>query len=104
MIDAARTLGASPIRVFRRIVVPLCLPGISAAALIVFIDAFGTFAIPSLIGPAFPRTVSVMMTSEFLLRANWGTASALGVVMIATTALVLVLYYRLVSSMRDQHR
>jgi putative spermidine/putrescine transport system permease protein len=104
VVDAARTLGASPLRVFRRIIVPLCLPGISAAALIVFIDAFGTYAIPSLIGPAFPRTVSVMMTTEFLLKANWGTASALGVLMIATTGMVLVLYYRLISRMRDERR
>ena len=39
-----------------------------------------------------------MMTAEFLLHANWGTASALGVVMITTTALVLVLYHRLTRS------
>jgi putative spermidine/putrescine transport system permease protein len=104
VVDAARTLGASPLQVFRRIIVPLCVPGISAAALIVFIDAFGTYAIPSLIGPAFPRTVSVMMTAEFLLKANWGTASALGVVMIVTTGLVLVLYYRLIARMRDVKR
>jgi putative spermidine/putrescine transport system permease protein len=96
VIEAARTLGANPWRVFRRIMVPLCAPGIAAAALLVFIDAFGTYAIPSLIGPAFPRAISVMMTSEFLLHANWGTASALGVVMIVTTALILVLYHLLV--------
>ncbi len=102
IVEAARTLGASPLTVFRRIIVPLCVPGISAAALIVFIDAFGTFAIPSLIGPAFPRTMSVMMTQEFLLHARWGTASALGVVMIATTGLVLVLYHRLLARMQNQ--
>jgi ABC-type spermidine/putrescine transport system permease subunit I len=45
-----------------------------------------------------------MMTAEFLLKANWGTASALGVVMIVTTGLVLVLYYRLIARMRDVKR
>ncbi|HVM86250.1 MAG TPA: ABC transporter permease subunit [Candidatus Binatia bacterium] len=95
VIDAARTLGAGPVRVFTRVIVPLCSPGISAAALLVFIDAFGTYAIPSLIGPAFPRALSVTMTSEFLLHARWGTASALGVAMILMTGMVLALYHAL---------
>jgi putative spermidine/putrescine transport system permease protein len=102
VVEAARNLGASPWQVFGHIIVPLCLPGISAAALLVFIDSFGTFAIPSVIGPAFPRAISVMMTSEFLMHANWGVASALGVVMIVTTTIVLALYYRLLIRMREQ--
>lgn len=93
VIDAARTLGAGPLRIFLKIMVPLCIPGISAAGLLVFIGAFGTFAIPSLIGPAFPRAISVMMTQEFLMNANWGVASVIGVAMIITTAVVLWLYH-----------
>jgi putative spermidine/putrescine transport system permease protein len=100
VVEAARTLGASPLRIFWRVIVPLCSPGISAAALLVFIDAFGTYAIPSLIGPAFPRTVSVMMTQEFLLHARWGTASALGVAMILMTGIVLALYQVLLARSR----
>ena len=95
LYEAARTLGATPWFMFRRITVPLCAPGIAAAALLVFIDAFGTYAVPSLIGPAYPRAISVMMTAEFLLHANWGTASALAVAMTVATALVLLLYHRL---------
>jgi putative spermidine/putrescine transport system permease protein len=102
VVEAARNLGATPWQVFGHVIVPLCVPGISAAALLVFIDSFGTFAIPSLIGPAFPRAISVMMTTEFLQHANWGLASALGVVMTVTTAIVLVLYYRLLIRMREQ--
>ena len=102
LVDAARNLGASPWRVFRHIIGPLCAPGISAAALLVFIDSFGTYAIPSLIGPAYPRAISVVMTTEFLQHANWGLASALGVVLIVTTAVVLVLYYRLMARLREQ--
>ncbi|HVZ00254.1 MAG TPA: ABC transporter permease subunit [Dongiaceae bacterium] len=100
VIEAARTLGASPLRIFFRVIVPLCSPGISAAALLVFIDAFGTYAIPSIIGPAFPRTVSVMMTQEFLLHARWGTASALGVAMLLMTGVVLALYHALLARSR----
>ena len=44
VVEAARNLGARPWQVFRHVIVPLCVPGISAAALLVFIDSFGTFA------------------------------------------------------------
>ncbi len=95
VIEAARTLGAGPGRVFLKIMLPLCAPGIGAAGMLVFIGCFGSLAIPSLIGPAYPRAISVMMTNEFLRRGNWGTASVVGVAMIATTAAVLAVYHRL---------
>lgn len=100
VIDAARTLGAPPRIVFARIILPLTAPGLSAAALITFIDSFGAYAIPSLIGPPYPQTVAVMMTREFLRRANWGVASALGVLMCLTTVFVLFFYYRLLLRLR----
>jgi putative spermidine/putrescine transport system permease protein len=100
VIDAARTLGAPPRIVIRRIILPLATPGLSAAALITFIDSFGAYAIPSLIGPPYPQTIAVMMTREFLRRANWGVASALGVLMCLTTLLILFFYYRLLLRLR----
>ena len=95
VIDAARTLGASPRVVVGRIILPLTAPGLSAAALITFIDSFGALAIPFLIGPPHPQTVAVMMTREFLRRAHWGVASALGMLMCLATVIVLFFYYRL---------
>src|SRR5262249_12067441 len=49
VIDAARTLGAPPRVVVGRIILPLTAPGLSAAALITFIDSFGALAIPYVI-------------------------------------------------------
>jgi putative spermidine/putrescine transport system permease protein len=101
IIDAARNLGAGPRQVFAKVILPLSLPGVSAAALIVFIDCFGTFAVPSIIGPVYPQAISVMMTVEFLQRANWGVASAIGVLMTLATAVVLYLYHRLLRRIRE---
>ena len=64
LIDAARNLGATGPRVFRHVILPLALPGISAAALLVFIDCFGAYAVPSLLGPAYPQALPVMMTDR----------------------------------------
>ncbi len=96
IVSAARNLGANPWQVFSRITVPLSLPGISAASLLVFIGVFGAFSIPSLLGAPYPRAVSVVMTNELLERANWGLASALGTIVTSLSAVVLYVYYRLI--------
>jgi len=97
LVDAARNLGADAVAVFLRIILPLALPGISAAAALVFIDSFGAFAVPSLLGPAYPQALPVTMTTEFLERAHWEVASAIGLIMAATTVAVMALYYRLLA-------
>jgi putative spermidine/putrescine transport system permease protein len=96
ILDAARNLGASPWAVFRDVTVPLSLSGISAATLLVFIQVFGAFAVPSLLESAYPLALPVIMQTEMMDRANWALASALGSVLTLTSAAVLVLYYRLV--------
>jgi putative spermidine/putrescine transport system permease protein len=94
--DAARNLGASPWEVFRSVTVPLSMPGVSAAALLVFIQVFGAFAVPSLMESAYPLALPVVMQTEMMDRANWALASALGSVLTIASAIVLFAYYRLV--------
>jgi putative spermidine/putrescine transport system permease protein len=96
IVDAARNLGASPWAVLREVTVPLSLSGISAATLLVFIQVFGAFAVPSLLESAYPLALPVIMQTEMMDRANWALASALGSVLTLASAAVLVLYYRLV--------
>lgn len=96
VLDAARNLGASPWRVFATVIVPLALPGISAASLLVFIGVFGAFAIPSLVGAPYPQAVAVIMTTALLDRADWGLASALGTLVTAASAVILYIYYLLI--------
>jgi len=96
ILDAASNLGASPWAVFRHVTVPLSLSGISAAALLVFIQVFGAFAVPSLLESAYPLALPVIMQTEMMDRANWALASALGSVLTLASAVILFLYYRLV--------
>jgi putative spermidine/putrescine transport system permease protein len=95
ILDAARNLGASPWAVFRHVTVPLSLSGISAATLLVFIQVFGAFAVPSLLESAYPLALPVIMQTEMMDHANWALASALGSVLTAASAIILFLYYRL---------
>lgn len=96
VLDAARNLGASPWTVFRFVTVPLSLSGISAATLLVFIQVFGAFAVPSLLESAYPTALPVIMQIEMMDHANWALASALGAVLTLASGLILFLYYRLV--------
>ncbi|MFU8840605.1 MAG: ABC transporter permease [Nitriliruptoraceae bacterium] len=58
--DAARTLGASPWQRLRFVTLPLLLPGVLSAAVIVFAFTFGTFEVPLLLGPSSPTVLPVL--------------------------------------------
>jgi len=99
--DAARTLGAGPLTVLRLVDLPLALPGITAATLLVFVGTTGAFAIPSLLGPIYPQPLSVFMYEEALRDNNWGLASAMGTLLSTVACLVLLAYYRLTAGSRS---
>ena len=50
ILEAAENLGASPLKRFRRIVLPLIMPGIVAGCIITFIPALGEYLVPNLLG------------------------------------------------------
>lgn len=58
--DTARTLGASPWQRLRFVTLPLLLPGVLSAAVIVFAFTFGTFEVPLLLGPSSPTVLPVL--------------------------------------------
>lgn len=96
----ARTLGAGRMTTLVRVELPLALPGITAAALLVFVSSTGAFAVPYLLGPIYPKPLSVWMYEEAMQQNNWGIASAMGIVLSVVACIVLVAYYRLTTSAR----
>lgn len=92
---AARSLGATPLLTFLRIQVPLALPGISAATLLVFIGNMGAFAIPNLLGPVYPLPLSIHMYQNAFELNEWGLVSAMGTFIGVVSSLVLLAYYAL---------
>ncbi len=97
ILHAARTLGAHPLVVFLRMQVPLALPGITAATLLVFIGAMGAFVVPNLLGPVYPLPLSIHMYDNAFEFNNWGLVSAMGTIISLVSAAVLLTYYRLTS-------
>jgi putative spermidine/putrescine transport system permease protein/spermidine/putrescine transport system permease protein len=95
-VKAAANLGASPIRAFWSVYLPLSLPGLVAGATIVFILCLGFYVTPALLGGGKVILVSMRIASDIELFFNWGAASALGVVLLVLTMGFLLLASRLV--------
>jgi len=88
-VKAAASLGASPTRAFWSVFFPLSLPGLLAGALIVFIICLGFYVTPAVLGGGKVILVSNQIANDIELFFNWGAASALGVVLLVLTLLVL---------------
>ena len=97
---AARTLGATGPRVFWWVDLPLALPGITAATLLVFVGSVGAFAVPNLLGPAYPEPLSLHMYRHAYELNNWGLVSAMGTLLSVVAVLVLLAYYAVTRRMR----
>lgn len=92
LIEAASGLGCSSFKRFFVVILPLCMPTILAAALLVFMRAFADFATPLLIGKGY-QTFPVLIYNSFVgeTSRSQNFASAVSVVGIVVTALIFFL-------------
>jgi ABC-type spermidine/putrescine transport system permease subunit I len=95
LMKAAANLGASPTRAFWTVYFPLSLPGLLAGSLIVFVLCLGFYVTPAVLGGGKVIMVSNQIANDIELFFDWGAASALGVVLLALTLLVLYAASRL---------
>ncbi len=94
MMHAAANLGASPATAFRQVYLPLSLSGMVAGSLIVFILCLGFYVTPAVLGGGRVIMVSTQITAILENQFDWGAASALGVVLLVATLLVLYIAAR----------
>ena len=85
LVNAARSLGASPVASFVWVYLPMTLPGLMAGALLVFTISLGFFVIPAILGG--PRDLMLAQLIEFNVNntLDWGFAGALSTVLLAAT-------------------
>ncbi len=88
-LKAAANLGASPTRAFWQVFFPLSLPGLLAGGLIVFILCLGFYVTPAVLGGGKVIMVANRIANDIEIFFNWGAASALGVVLLVLTAIIL---------------
>lgn len=85
LTQAARSLGASPVRTFLYVYFPLTLPGVFAGALLVFVLCLGFFVIPALLGGRRDILIAQLINFNLTTTLNWGFAAALCTILLVTT-------------------
>ena len=95
-MNAAASLGATPLQAFLRVYWPQSLPGVGAGALLVFILAIGYYITPALVGGSDGQLISNMIAYHMQTSLNWGLAGALGGILLVGVVALYMLYDRLV--------
>jgi putative spermidine/putrescine transport system permease protein len=97
LIAAALGLGGNQWYAFRRIFLPLSLPGLAGGMLLVFILSVGFYITPALMGGSENITISMLIQNEVETTINWSFASALGLMLLAVTLVAFAIYARFIS-------
>ncbi|MBN9059325.1 ABC transporter permease [Kaistia sp. MMO-174] len=93
--SAARSLGAPPVAVWRRVVLPLAAPGIKAGSVLVFCAAFTSFVTPQVMGQGKIATFGTVAFQQASLVLDWPFASTLAVVVLVALGLAFLISARL---------
>ncbi|RWN62599.1 ABC transporter permease [Mesorhizobium sp.] len=99
-LRAAALCGASPFDAFRRILLPLSLPGIAAGGLMVFVMSLGYFVTPTLLGGTSNMMLAAMIAQMIQSLLNWGLGSAAAFILLLVTMALYALQLRLVGAKR----
>ncbi|HHZ07315.1 MAG TPA: ABC transporter permease [Rhizobiales bacterium] len=82
LLEAARTLGASPLRAFFNVVVPALRNTIVATLIMVFVFALGSYLLPQILGRPQHWTLSVLITDQAIYQSNMPFAAAMAVFLV----------------------
>ncbi len=93
-IEAAFDLGATPIKSFIKVILPLTMPGIMAGCLLVFVPTLGYFFIPDLMGGSKVVLLSNLIKNQYLTARDWPFGSAISVILIIVMLILIGLYFK----------
>lgn len=90
LIEAAEDLGARPFTIFRKIVLPISMPGVMGAALVVFVPTVGDYVTPALVGGPSSTMIGSMIQAQFGKANDWPFGAALAVIVMLVILAVVV--------------
>jgi spermidine/putrescine transport system permease protein len=97
LLEAAADLGDGPVRRFFRITLPLSLPGVIGAAVLIFVPTTGDYVTPTLVGGSGGVMIANVIEEQFDKVGNWPLGAALAIASMAAVGVVTLLF---VSAMR----
>lgn len=89
LLEAAADLGARPLAVLTRVTLPLCAPGIGAAAILVFVPCLGTYITSDLLGGSKTILIGNLVQNQFTTARDWPFGAAISIVLMAIAMLLL---------------
>jgi spermidine/putrescine transport system permease protein len=97
LLEAAADLGANNWQRSKRVLLPLTLPGIVAASIIVFIPSLGAYVTPDLMGGGKVSMLGNLLQQQFMTARDWPFGSAIGFIMMALMLISIMFYFRIAS-------
>jgi spermidine/putrescine transport system permease protein len=83
LLEAAADLGARPFSVLMRVTIPLCAPGIGAAAILVFVPCLGTYIASDLLGGSKTILIGNLVQNQFTTARDWPFGAAVSMILMA---------------------
>jgi putative spermidine/putrescine transport system permease protein len=94
LMHAGAICGASPFRLFRSVLLPLSLPGIGAAGLMVFVMSLGYYVTPALLGGTQNMMLAELIAQTVQSLLNWGLGAAAAAILLAVTLALYAVHTR----------
>jgi spermidine/putrescine transport system permease protein len=94
LVEAARDLYANGWTAFRKVTLPLSMPGVIAGSILVFIPALGAYVTPAILGGGRTTLLGDYIVSQFLTARNWPFGSALSFAVMFVMLIATVVYFR----------
>jgi len=102
LLEAARDLGEGPVMTFLRVTLPLSMPGVIAASLLVFIPTVGDYVTPTLVGGPRGIMIGNIIQSMFGKAQNWPMGAALSVMSMLTITIVVCAFLLILQFIRKR--
>ena len=101
--EASRDLGADRWSTFRKVTLPLTMPGIMTGCLLTFIPMMGEYVVPEILGGAKSFLVGNLVANEFRTAIDWPFGAALSMVLVAMMLVVIFLYVRVLGKRAEEN-
>jgi spermidine/putrescine transport system permease protein len=98
VLEAARDLYATPVEVFRRVILPLSLPGVFAGVLITFVPTSSDYVNSELLGSSSTTMIGQVIQAQYLQYSSYPTASALSFTLMAVLLIGIFVYARILGT------
>jgi spermidine/putrescine transport system permease protein len=102
LLEASRDLGSGRWETFRRVTLPLTVPGILTGCLLTFIPMMGEYVVPTILGGAKTFLVGSLISNEILTAIDWPFGAAVAMGLIVVMLILIAAYLRLLGRRAEE--